>query len=69
MPYSRDYFIKIMPLTIGLILTLTSLSFLINSRLYYFDDMSDERFLLFVFFAIIGFPLMLYGIDKANDTD
>ena len=57
-------FIKTLPFTIGIILTLISLTFLIE-----FSDFEDEEFWSFVFFAAIGIPTLLYGINKASNEN
>lgn len=62
------FFIKVIPFTIGVILTLTSLAFLVeftDQRLN-FGDLGNEEFWSFVFFAIIGIPILLFGINKAS---
>ncbi len=51
------FFVKTLPFTLGVILVLTSLAFLV--------EIESEDFWAFVFFAIIGIPTLLYGIKKA----
>lgn len=58
------FFIKTLPFTLGVVLILTSLAFLVQV-LDYVDF--DENFFAFVFFAIIGIPTLLYGINKASN--
>ena len=53
------FFIKTLPFTIGVVLVLTALAFLI--------DIESEDFWLFVFFTIIGIPTLLYGIEKMSE--
>lgn len=62
------FFVRALPFVIGLISTLTSLSFLINfadgasiSRIF-----EDSEFSLFVTFAVVGFPLTLFGINRLS---
>jgi len=56
------FFIKTLPFAIGVVLVLTSLAFLVE----FLDDV-DFAFRAFVFFAIIGIPTLLYGINKASN--
>jgi hypothetical protein len=53
------FFIKTLPFALGVVLVLTSLAFLV--------DFENEDFWAFVFFAIIGIPTLLYGINKASN--
>jgi hypothetical protein len=59
-----SFFIKTLPFALGVVLVLTSLAFLVQV-LDYVDF--NEDFLAFVFFAIIGIPTLLYGINKASN--
>ena len=58
-------FLKTLPFTIGVILILTSLAFLTDQYRYF----EDERFWAFVFFAVIGIPTLLFGINKASNEN
>jgi hypothetical protein len=56
--------IKSLPLVFGLILTLISLTFLIGFATdIYVEKFQEIEFILFVVFAVIGFPTLLYGIN------
>lgn len=59
-----------LPMVIGIILSLTSLAFLVeftsNPSL---DYLMDEEFLGFLLFALIGFPLMFFGINRLDKSD
>jgi hypothetical protein len=59
------FFIKTLPFALGVVLVLTSLTFLVEFVDYV--DFENEDFWLFVFFAIIGIPTLLYGINKASN--
>ena len=59
-----NFFIKTLPFTIGVILILISLTFLVD-----FSYFEDEEFLGFIFFAAIGIPTLLFGIDKASNEN
>jgi len=63
-----SFFIKVLPFTFGVILILTSLAFLVDftGQSLDFGDLEDEEFWSFVFFAIIGIPILLFGINKAS---
>lgn len=50
-------FIKALPFTAGIILILTSLAFLTEVT-----ELDDEEYLMFIFFSVIGIPLLLFGI-------
>lgn len=60
-----ELFIKVFPFTIGVILILTSLAFLADFTDHL--DFGDEAFWGFVFFAVIGIPILLFGIDRASN--
>ena len=62
------FFLKALPFTAGLILSLTALSFLINftdsARL---SNMEEEDFITFVLLCILGIPMLLFGIKKLSN--
>lgn len=59
-------FLRALPFVLGLISTLTALSFLISfSESPSISRIFDEgEFFLFVAFAMIGLPLTLFGINR-----
>jgi len=60
-----QFFLKSIPLTIGLILTLFALSFLVQfveSGAWLSE--ADEDVWAFIFFAVVGVPTLLFGINK-----
>ena len=59
------FFVKAFPFVAGLICTLAALAFLVNFTSY--ESFSDDSFWLFVVFALIGFPLLLFGINRLSD--
>jgi hypothetical protein len=56
-----SFFVKTLPFTLGVIFVLTSLAFLV--------ELESEDFWAFVFFAIIGIPMLLYGINKVSNKE
>lgn len=62
-----NFFVKALPLSLGLILSLTALSFLIGftdgARL---SDIGEEDFVTFLILAIVGIPTLLFGIKKLS---
>lgn len=64
-----QFFIKSIPLTIGLILTLFALSFLVQfvERGAHLSDIDNEDIWGFIFFAVAGVPTLLYGVNKLSD--
>ena len=58
------YTIKSLPMVFGLILTLISLTFLIGFATdIHVANFQEINFTLFVVFAVIGFPTLLFGIN------
>jgi hypothetical protein len=57
--------IRSLLMVVGIILSLTSLAFLVefaaNPSL---DNLLDEEYVVFILFALIGFPLMFFGINR-----
>ncbi|BCO31169.1 hypothetical protein TspCOW1_12720 [Thiohalobacter sp. COW1] len=62
-----NFYVKALPITLGLIFSLTALSFLIDftdsARL---SDIGEEDFLTFLILAIVGIPTLLFGIKKLS---
>ena len=61
-----NFFIRALPLTIGVFLSLTGLCFLTG----FYDsglDFSQGDFWLFSIFFIIGFPLLIFGVDRLSN--
>jgi len=65
------FFIKVLPFTVGVVLILTSLAFLVDftDQNLDFGDLGDEEFWAFVFFAVFGVPMLLFGINKASNEN
>ena len=63
-----NFFVKVLPFTAGIIFTLISLSFLVEfiGRGLDFDD---EAFFVFIVFAVIGIPTLLFGLNKASSEN
>ena len=61
-------FKKSLPFTTGIILILTSLSFLAEFTTEGLEFESDE-YLIFIFFALIGIPTLLFGINKLSNEE
>lgn len=67
MKNSLGFFIRALPLTLGLILSLTALSFLVSfTDTAELSEIAEEDFLSFVVLAFIGIPTLLFGIDKLS---
>lgn len=62
-----SFFVKALPLSLGLILSLTALSFLVgftdSARL---SDIGEEDFVTYLVLAIVGIPTLLFGIKKLS---
>ncbi len=62
-----SFVIKALPFTVGLILSLTALSFLVgftdSARL---SKMGDDDFIAFVVLSIVGFPTLLFGMKQLS---
>ena len=60
------FFLKSIPFAVGLILTLFALSFLVQfvEQGAYLSEWDNEDVWGFVFFALIGVPVLLFGINK-----
>jgi len=62
MKYFFRYILRSLPLTVGIILSIIALCFLVQ----FYDrglDFEAEEFWAFSIFFIIGFPLLVWGID------
>lgn len=56
------------PLSVGIIICLTALSFLINFTEYAsLEEINSSDFLTFFFLSIIGIPTLLFGINKITE--
>ena len=64
-----QFFSKSIPLTIGLILTLFALSFLIQfvENGAFLSDIDSKDIWGFIIFAMVGVPTLLYGVNKLAD--
>lgn len=68
------FFAKSLPFVAGIICTLTALAFLVSllvelsSHPKYFSKsiLDQEKFWAFVTFAVIGLPLILFGINRLS---
>jgi len=65
------FFFGALPFTIGIVLTLTSLTLLADfaDQSIGFHDFKDKQFYGFVFFAFLGVPWMLYGIELLSGSN
>ena len=65
MRYFMRFFIKSLPLSIGMILTLLALSFLVKfvENGAYLSDIDNRDMWAFIFFAIAGLPTLLIGVN------
>ena len=61
-----QFFIRSIPLTIGLILTLFALGFLVQfvESGAYLSNFGNEDIWGFIFFAAVGVPTLLFGVNK-----
>ena len=64
-------FIKALPFTIGVILILISLAFLVDFTEQSLDleDLGDQEFLAFIIFSLVGIPMLLFGINIASNEN
>jgi hypothetical protein len=62
------FFFGALPFTIGIILTLTSLTLLADfaDQSIGFHDFLDKQFFGFVFFAFLGIPWLLFGVERLS---
>lgn len=68
------FFARSLPFVAGIICTLTAFSFLVsllvelsNHPKYFSNSILDkEKFWAFVIFAVIGLPLILFGINRLS---
>lgn len=63
----KDYFHffkRTLPITLGMIFTLISLCFLVKFYDYGFHFEDDVEYVYFIIFFIIGFPMLMFGINK-----
>lgn len=63
-----SFFLRALPLSLGLILCLTALSFLVSfTGAEQLTDIAEEGFLTFVVLSIAGIPTLLFGIIKLSN--
>ena len=60
------YFFNALPLTLGMILTLLALSFLVKFYDYGLD-FEEPEFWIFGGLFILGFPLLIWGTNRLAD--
>lgn len=60
-----QFMVRAIPFTVGLILCLTALTYLIQFTDH--DYNSGESFLIFVGLAAAGIPVILYGIQRLSN--
>jgi hypothetical protein len=63
----KDYFIffkRTLPITLGMIFTLIALCFLVKFYDYGFHFKDDLEYVYFIIFFLIGFPMLMFGINK-----
>ncbi|MBW2165937.1 MAG: hypothetical protein JRG74_07520 [Deltaproteobacteria bacterium] len=59
------FFVTAIPFTVGMLLSLIALCFLLK----FYDrglDFDNEEFWGFVIFFVVGFPSMIFGINKLS---
>ena len=62
---SLKFFVRTIPFVSGLILTLTSLAFLVEfAGSPSLESLSEEDFVSFAILALLGVPLLLLGIRR-----
>lgn len=62
-----SFFVKALPLSLGLILSLTALSFLIGfTDGAHLSNIGEDDFVTFLVLAIVGIPTLLFGIKKLS---
>lgn len=57
------FFLRSLPLVVGVIFSLTALVFLVE---FAAKKLEVENFWSFVIFAVVGLPLMLFGINRLS---
>ena len=63
------FFIKSLPLSLGLILSLAALSFLVNfTDSAGLSSIGEEDFITFAALAVVGIPTLLFGIRKLSSN-
>lgn len=63
------FIVKAFPLTFGLIISLTGLSFLVSfTDSASLSSISDEDFIAFVLLSTVGIPTLLFGINKLSNA-
>ena len=60
------FFVTAIPFTVGMLLSLIALCFLVE----FYDrglDFDNVEFRVFVIFFVVGFPSMIFGINKLSE--
>lgn len=57
-------FKRTLPITFGMIFTLIALCFLVKFYDYGFHFENDLEYVYFIIFFLIGFPTLMFGINK-----
>ena len=60
------FFVTAIPFTVGMLLSLIALCFLVE----FYDrglDFDNGEFWVFVIFFVVGFPSMIFGINKLSE--
>ena len=60
------FFVTAIPFTVGMLLSLIALCFLVE----FYDrglDFDNWEFRVFVIFFVVGFPSMIFGINKLSE--
>ena len=58
------FFKRTLPITFGMIFTLLALCFLVKFYSYGLDFEDDIEYVYFIVLFIIGFPMLVFGIDN-----
>jgi len=60
------FWIRAIPFTVGIALSLIALSFLVAFYDYGLD-FDEEEIWIFLIFFLAGFPLLVFGLNKLSD--
>lgn len=58
------FFKRTLPITVGMIFILIALCFLVKFYDHGFHFEDDAGYLYFIVFFLVGFPMLMFGIDK-----
>lgn len=64
-----SFFIRTLPITMGMIFTLIALCFLVKFYDYGFHFEDDIEYIYFIMFFLTGFLMLMFGINKAAIYD